>query len=135
MSDRRQKAEYKDRHALRNAGWDVSKTDSIQFNSGSETFRHACVKLAAGFYLKTEIGYRVDSEVEMPAGEVDVLAYGHPDRRPIVVEVETGVKQSVIDDKLERYVKGEPVRDMFVLDPTQVSENVLQALEYAKENL
>lgn len=132
---KREKAEYKDRHALRNAGWDVSQTDKIAFNGGEESPEHLFLKAGAAYHLKQTLDYRVDSEVSMPAGDVDVLAYGHPDRNPIVVEVETNATEEVVEDKLQRYIRGEPPRDMFVLDPTQLESNVREPLEHAKQNL
>lgn len=135
MSNARTKKECTDRHKLRQAGWDVSKTDTIQFNSGSETYAHLCLKSAAAYYLKKELNYRVDSEVENPGGEVDILAYGHPDRNPIVVEVETSPTEEVIADKIERYVKGQPVRDLFVLNPNDISKSVMEPLELVEAEL
>lgn len=135
MTNARTKQEYTDRHKLRQAGWDVSKRDTIQFNSGSETYAHLALKAAAAYYLKQELGYRVDSEVQNPGGEVDILAYGHQTRNPIVVEVETSPTEEIINDKVERYITGQPVRDMFVLNPNDLSKGALEPLELVEAEL
>jgi len=62
------------RKELDKCGWDVTKVDSVQFNSGSETLHHLLAKTATAYILKQN-GYRVDSEVEHPErGEIDIIA-------------------------------------------------------------
>lgn len=136
MTDKRTHDEYKDRTALQRAGWDVSKGDSIRFNAargGSETVAHFVCKALAGYVL-AERGWRIDSEVEMPGGEVDILAYGTAEK-PLVVEVETDVTQTVIDEKLDQYWKDEPIRDVFFLDPTEMPGEIDAAKEWVEGQL
>ena len=126
---KRQYDDWRGRQRLTDAGWNVSKTDSIQFNAGSETFRHLVAKSAAAFYLKHDQGYRVDSEVTHPErGEIDILAWNADDI--IAVECETAPTEEVITDKLERYYEGTPIRDVFVINVTEMPAEILPAYEW-----
>lgn len=131
---KRKHQEYTDRLELTDAGWDVHKRDAVAFNGGSESLRHAAAKLLVARELR-ERGYRIDTEVHKGgAGEIDVIAYG-TDEPPVAVEVETDPKEDVIQDKLERYYEGEPFRDVFVLDPTEMPEQLQAAAAWVKEEL
>lgn len=124
--------EWYPRRKLNESGWDVSKPDSVKFNSGSETCRHAVAKMIAAYYLKQE-GYRISSEVRHPdRGEIDILAYSP--ERVIAVELETSPTEDVIRDKVDRYVHG-PIQDCFVLNVGQMPENILDALEWVDNQL
>jgi len=124
--------EWRTRSDLHSANWQVTKEDSIKFNHGSETFRHLACKTAAGWVLRDR-GYRVDSEVVCPGGEVDVLGYKRDDI--LVVECETSPSEGVVADKLERYVYGEPPRDMIVLDVGELPEEFMGALKWVDEQI
>jgi len=131
---KRQYDDWKARQQLTDAGWNVSKTDSIQFNAGSETFRHLVAKSAAAFYLKHEQNYRVDSEVKhSERGEIDILAWNEKDI--IAVECETSPTEEVIRGKLERYHEGTPIRDVFVLNVTEMPEEILPAYEWVSSQI
>lgn len=81
-----------------------------------------------------EQGYRIDTEVSKDGvGEIDIVAYGQA--RPIIVEVESNLDDETIDDKLRRYYEGEPFRDVFVLDPTEMPDNRQQARVWIQEQL
>ena len=124
----RTQALWKQRRELADAGWDVSKRDSVHFNEGSETLNHAELKMVTCWYLKHELDYRVDTEVELSAGEVDVLAYSEDDI--IVVEIETKADRATITDKIKRYVTDEPPRDMFVIDPVEAPSELMERYEF-----
>ena len=125
---KREKALWTQRKELADAGWDVSKRDSVHFNEGSETLNHAELKMVTCWYLKHELNYRVDTEVQLAAGEVDVLAYSEDDI--IVVEIETNADRATITDKIKRYITDEPARDMFVLDPTDAPSELMERYEF-----
>jgi len=126
--------EYRDRRILQDKNWRVEKTDKIEFNSGSESREHFFAKAAVAWVLR-ERGYRVDSEVEMENGEVDIVAYGRPDGDMIAVEVETDPQEEVIEDKIERYVRNQPVRECFVLNVDEMGSSIDGMIEWAEENL
>ena len=126
----RTQALWKQRRELAHAGWDVEKRDAVQFNAGSETLNHAELKMVACWYLKHELDYRVDTEVIMQNGEVDVLGYNGDDI--IVVEIETNADRATITDKIKRYITDEPPRDMFVIDPTDAPAELTERLEFVK---
>jgi hypothetical protein len=132
--NKRTRQEYDHRTTLRDAGWAVSQQDMVAFNSGSETLDHYCAKALAAWVLKQE-GYRVGSEVEKDGvGEIDVIGYGTDDP-PIAVECETDISDEVIRDKLERYVWGEPFRDLFVVAVDELPAERDAALEYVRESV
>ena len=127
---KREKALWTQRKELADAGWDVSKRDSVHFNEGSETLNHAELKMVTCWYLKHELNYRVDTEVQLAAGEVDVLAYSEDDI--IVVEIETNADRATITDKIKRYITDEPPRDMFVIDPTDAPSELTERYSFVK---
>jgi hypothetical protein len=131
---KRQQSELSQRRELQSAGWDVNQKDSVAFNSGSETQRHAFCKLAVAWVLK-ERGYRIDSEVTMDNGEVDILAYGREDGDIIAVECETSPTKEVVRDKIDRYVSGQPVRECFVLTVNDMPNTIQEAVEWARGEL
>jgi hypothetical protein len=79
------------------------------------------------------LDYRVDTEVELDAGEVDVLAYNTEDI--IVVEIETNADRATITDKIKRYIIGEPPRDIFVIDPVEAPRELMQRYEFVAEEI
>jgi len=125
---KRDRAEYEARTTLQKAGWDVQKQDSVKFNGGSETRSHAHAKLTVAWYLKYECGFRVDTEVEMGDGEVDVVAWEEDDI--VVVEVETSPTDDVVKDKIGRYVKGQPPRECWLLNVGEIPSDIHEAYEH-----
>ena len=130
---KREKALWKQRKELAHAGWDVEKRDGVHFNAGSETLNHAELKMVTCWYLKHELDYRVDTEVIMESGEVDVLAYNADDI--IVVEIETNADRATITDKIKRYITDEPPRDIFVIDPAEAPRELMQRYEFVAEEI
>jgi len=133
------KREYEEathRRELQDCGWDVRKRDSVAFNSGSETARHAVCKMLVAHYLKQEQGYRIDSEVEHnDRGEIDIVAYGLEDEPAFAVECETSPTEDVIEDKIERYVYNTPMRDVFVLNVTEMPSDIMDAYAWVESEL
>lgn len=123
---------YESRKILRNHDWDVS--NSSRFNSGSETLAHSVCKQVAGHYLHAELGYHIGFEVSHPErGEIDVLAWNEDDI--VCVECETSPTDDVIDDKLSRYVEGTPIRDMFILNVSELPAEWSHAYKWVDEQL
>jgi len=113
---------------LAHAGFVVSAQPEnvIVENYGSETARHAHAKLAACRLLRRE-GYTVRCEIPVGSGEVcDVLAYGHPERRPIVVEIQDDMDQE--DSKREAFLRG-PIREVYVVPLSELGDD-FETLEY-----
>lgn len=130
MTDKRQWDEYSHRRELQSAGWKVDRTDKIEFNSGSETVRHACCKTLVAMYLKKEKGLRVDSEVmHSERGEIDIIGYSG-EGAAIAVECETSPTDDVVSDKLSRYVENTPFRECWVINVTEMPENIMDAYEW-----
>lgn len=126
--------EYDHRQTIKNEGWGLNQRDSIAFNGGKDTesLQHFLAKAAIGWVLKQE-GFRVSSEVEGPTGIIDIVAYGTEDV-PVAVEVERDLKDDVMQDKLERYCRSQPFRDVLPVDvDTMPSVDSLQ--EWAETRL
>jgi len=133
---KREHEESTHRRELQDAGWHVIKRDSVAFNSGSETAQHAVCKMLVAHYLKHEQGYRIDSEVEHEdRGEIDIVAYGVSDEPAFAVECETSPTEDVIKDKVERYVYNTPMRDVFVLNVTEMPSEIMEAYAWVSDNL
>jgi len=124
---KREREIYDGTRDLKRAGWDFDK--SHRYNNGSETVAHATCKNLAGHYLEHEHGYHVGFEVEHESrGEIDVVGIRESDI--ICVECETSPTSDVIDDKLERYVQGTPIRDMFLLNVNKLPAEWMHAYQW-----
>jgi hypothetical protein len=66
-------------------------------------------------------------------GDIDVLAWNENDI--LCVECETNHEDEVISDKLDRYVKGTPVREMFHMDPLEMPAEWMEAYKWVDEQL
>lgn len=129
MTNKRQHEKYAQYRELKNAGYQIHDDIGIRPNSGSETLTHWIAK-CVGAHVLTNAGFRVDSEVERyeyptaasAVGEVDLLAFGHEDRLPIVLEMERDVDRDVVKDKLEKY-HVEPIREVFVIAVDDLSDD------------
>lgn len=130
--DRHEVDAYRD---LKNAGVEVSDTNQIQFNAGSETIPHFVGKALVGYVAQLN-GFRVSSEVETEHGEIDVLLYGNTDRLTYAVEVENNPRQEVVGSKLERYVhRHPPVDDLIMINAGEIPLDMIQAANYVAEQL
>jgi hypothetical protein len=124
--------EWSEYRALKDAGWQVTKTNQVRFNGGSETVEHSVAKMLAAHAGK-EAGYRVSSEVEHDTrGEIDVLLFGCDSRISLAVECENDVQDDVVEDKVDRYVRGTPIDDIAVIAVDELPENIPEAYEEIK---
>jgi len=129
------KNNWKEYRELHNHGWDVTKTNQVEFNGGSETVKHAISKMLVAHAGHTA-GYRVSSEVEHShRGEIDVLLYGNPDRLTYAVECETSPTMDVVEDKIDRYVNGTPIDDMVLINVSELPVDMLKAYEFVQAEL
>lgn len=137
MSNKRQRQEFDDRKLLKHHGWQVSKADSVKFNGGSksETVHHLICKTLVCQVLRDH-KYRVSTEVvhENNRGEIDVVGYGKDDD-PLAVEVETNISTETKRDKIDRYVKGTPIRDCFFIEVNDMPENIVEAKAFIEHEL
>lgn len=125
---------YTEYRQLKNSGVSVQKRNQVRFNAGSETSKHVVGKaLAAKVCL--DMGYRVSSEVEVPNGEIDIVAYGHPERLSYAIEIEHSINKETKDSKLQRYVYETAIDDMILIEANDIPENILDALGFIKEEL
>lgn len=121
MTNKRQHEKYAQYRELKDAGYQIHDDLGVRPNSGSESLKHWIAK-CVGAHVLTNAGFRVDSEVERyeyasaasAVGEVDLLGFGHEERKPIVLEMERAVDRDVVRDKLEKY-HVDPVREVFVI--------------------
>lgn len=115
-------AEYRD---LKRAGWDVSKSPSINLNGGSESVAHLVAKTVTAKVLQDN-GWQTDTEVTHDEhGEIDVLAYA-PHKLTYAVELENDITEETKQDKLERYVESNVViDDMQIIEVGELPANVL----------
>jgi len=118
--------------ALKENGWVVNQEDAVRFNEGSETLAHLHAKTVTAKVLKDQ-GYRVDTEVVMPNGEVDVLGYSEQDM--IVVECESNPDSNTFSSKLNRYVHDQPPREMFWIDVDAIPGNIGEAYQHITEEI
>jgi len=127
-------AEYME---LRRAGWKMHRPNQIRLNGGSETARHATAKLLCGF-AGAQAGYRVSSEVghEHRPAEVDVILHSHSDRiSPVAVECEVSPTEETIEKKLDKYVRGTVLQEMYTVNVTEMPENIMDAYGYVQDEL
>jgi len=136
MTTKREKVYYDWLQSLSQAGWNADKTDSIKFNSGSETHLHVHAKTCVAQTLKDH-GYRVDTEVEHPErGEIDVIAIPvADDQKPFAVELEHSPTEEVIDDKLSRYFEGTPFTEVFVINLNRAPMGIVELKEHIRSEL
>lgn len=131
---KRQFEDWRGRKRLTDKGWDVQKKDAIKFNSGSETTKHLMCKTLVGQYLKQAKGYRIDSEVtHEKRGEIDIVAWKADDI--ISVECETDPTDKVISDKVNRYVRGTPMRECFVIPVNEMPTEMEEAYQWVANQL
>jgi hypothetical protein len=131
---KRQREEYTGRKELQDAGWQLSKADRL--NSGSETARHATIKMLAGHYLSHELGYRAGFELMMSNGIVDVVGYGNSQRlSPVVVEIETGLTDDMKAKKINQYYRDEPIEEIYFLNPTEAPGEIMEAYKWVSEQI
>lgn len=130
MTNKRRFDKARSYRELQDHGVEVSKTNGIEFNHGSETWTHVVAKAAVG-YVGRRYGYWVSSEVEVQQGDVDCLLWGLPDRNTWAVECEQNVSEDVKQDKLRRYVLEQPgIDDMILIDVDEMPEELSTAVKW-----
>ena len=136
MTTKREKVYYDWLQSLSQAGWNADKTDSIKFNSGSETHLHVHAKACVAHTLKDH-GYRVDTEVEHPErGSIDIIAIPtQDDQKPFAVELEHSPTQEVVEDKLSRYFEGTPFTEVFVINLNRAPMEIVELKEHIRSEL
>jgi len=128
------KAQIQEYRRLKDSGVAVRKSNSIRFNAGgeSETIKHLVGKTLAGM-VALRNGYRVDSEVPVKTpngeGEIDVLAWGNPDRLTYAIEVETSPGPGIRKEKQELYVDPTEVDDIQLINASNLPVNMLHAAD------
>jgi len=132
------RALYEPYRALQNHGVNVHKERIPPMNAGgeSETIKHHTLKNLIAFVGAREYGYMSDIEVEVPEGDVDCLLWGLPDRLTLACEVETSPTEETINSKKERYVDAiDPIDDIVVFNANEAPANMMEAVEYVREQL
>ena len=129
--------QYQALRQLQNANVKATKENTIKFNAGgsSETIKHIVGKtLVARSGLLN--GYQIDTEVEVPQGEIDVLLHSHPDRSTYAVELETGLTDETKTSKIRRYVNSvAPIDDIIFIEVTNIPMDMVEAQEYINKQL
>lgn len=121
---------------LERAGVTLERPNSIRWNAGgeSETIKHIVGKVLVGTVgLRND--YRVNSEVEVEDGEIDVLLFGNPDRLTYAVELETSPTDETIRSKIERYVTPYPIQDIQVLNLNDMPMDIVDAYAWVADVL
>jgi len=124
-------AQAREYRTLKDSGVDVTDTNRIRFNSGSETVPHCVSKCLVGL-LGIRNGYRVDSEVdvenrEYPDGEIDTLLWGHESRLAYAIEVETGLTEETKTRKLNQYVTETAIDDIQFVEVNTLPMDMVEA--------
>lgn len=133
------KAQVSEYRRLKDSGVEVSDTNRVCFNEGSETAPHVSLKALAGL-VGIRNGYRVDSEVpidntEYENGETDVLLWGHESRLTYAVEIETSIAPGTKNRKLDKYVRETAIDDMQIINVTQAPSNMVDAFGFVASEL
>jgi hypothetical protein len=119
---------------LKDYGVEVTQTNSVEFNSGSETATHVTAKALVG-HIGLSNGYRVNSEVRVPQGDVDMVIWGHPDRLSYAVELEHSPTRETVESKVDRYVNQTCLDEIVVINLNEMPENYLEATEFIADEL
>jgi hypothetical protein len=124
-------ADYRE---LKDHGVEVTRTNSIEFNSGSETATHVTAKALVG-HIGLSNGYRVNSEVHVPQGDIDMVLWGHPERLSYAVELEHSPTRETVESKVDRYVDQTCLDEIVVINLNDFPENYLEATEFIADEL
>jgi hypothetical protein len=120
---------------LKQAGWELQRENQVRLNGGSETIDHAVAKMLVA-HAGHDAGYRVASEVvHEQRGEIDVLLYGVDGRLSLAVECETNPDDQVVEDKVDRYVRGTPIDDLVLVNVSTLPRDRMDAYRQVTEVL
>lgn len=128
-----QRSEYRE---LKDYSVEVDTVNSVEFNAGgsAETVPHVVAKTLAAKVLLIN-GYRVNSEVSVREGDIDILAWGHPDRMSYAVEIETGVLPEVKESKIDRYVTQTPIDDLLIIEANDLPMDMTECYAHIADCL
>jgi len=117
-------AEIQEYRELQSVGFELecTPTNAVVPNHGSETPKHLHAKTAT-VQLLLRNGYAVATEVAIDGAIADILAYGHEDRRPIIIEIERNCVLEVAQAKLECFCVG-PIRECYVIEGTDLGHDI-----------
>lgn len=130
--NKREREFYEKNRVLEQHGWDVD--NKFRSNGGSETDKHFVCKCLVAKAVE-ESGHRWTMEASHEErGEVDVLVIPE-NGEPYAVEAETSPTQEVVDDKVERYTEGTPIRDMLLINVSDMPVDMIEAKAWIQEQL
>lgn len=128
---KREKSEWKQRKQFEDDSIDIKPWAGLNVEH-QNTAKHEFVK-----FCLTRILYEKDrswdSEVRFGNGrEADIVSLGSEDEKATVYEVETGVTPGRKKEKLNHfyYPYEQLVRDVIIIDPADVPDDLESALEY-----
>ncbi len=130
------KTNWKKKQDFDDEGIDIKEWRGLQAEH-QNTIKHEMVKFALTRALY-EVGNQWDSEVNFPNGrEADIVSLGPDDGDPVVYEVETDVSRADVKRKLNQfyYPYDDLVRDVIIIDPFDVPDDIHAAVEYLLSNV
>jgi len=78
----------------------------------------------------------VDSEVEVPGGDIDILLWGVSDRLTYAVECETSPTEDVKEAKLNKYVHQiDAIDDMILINLNELPLELPYQVQFIREQL
>lgn len=131
------KDEWVKKQQAEDAGYNPKPWEGLQIHSDPTANparrRHEFCKFVIALVLD-EKGRQWSSETTMADGRVDIFDMGPKDGRAVVYEVETAYSENKVTDKVDQYCKG-PVRDVLVVNPSSVPDNLFDAVEYIENEV
>ena len=132
MSSKRQKDTWQKRKRLERYGVDADPK-AVRIHS-DETPLHVCARRLCGYVLQNA-GRAWDEEVDVGNGRVDCIDFGDFDEAPLAIEFESNPTQPTIDEKVEKYVKSGPCRDVLILDLRDAPNHIAELAEWIEGEL
>lgn len=129
---KQEKANWQTRKAAEDHGYDPQPWQGCHIHSNN-TATHEFVKFCL-CYVLDQMGRDWDTEVPCDDGRVDVFDFGPADGKSLVYEVETDVTDTRKREKVNQY-QGGPVRDVIVIDPADVPNDLESAISYLQTNV
>lgn len=129
------KDDWMQRKDFEDEGIELAPWDGLNVEH-QNTAKHEFVKFCLTKVLYVN-GRDWDSEVQFPNGrEADIVDVGPDGEKAVVYEVETGVTPNRKKQKLNHfyYPFEDLVRDVIIIDPADVPDNLIDAIEYLDMN-
>ena len=135
MTRKRDYHEIQERKALQARGYEIDGKRCIRMhtNPQDETLKHLIAK-AVTAHVCANVGYFVDSEVSFGSRQIDVLAYGHEHRKPLVVELETNLTDEKRQANLKNYYT-DSLKDVYSLDVSELPDDIQHMSHSISEQL